>query len=400
MTCLVRGAAAALLTLALIACSREEPRPGARAPAPSAPLAVRVAPVARASTPLTVEAVGTIQSRARSVVSSRIVATVVAVRVVEGQRVGPGDLLVSLDDRDIAAQRRRAEAAVREARAALEEVDRSIRGAEHAIEAARTQAELARTTLDRYTVLRERRAVAPQEYDEVQARARAAATEAQRLEETRASLLARRDSIGARAEQAEAELAAATVLVGHAALRAPFAGVVASKTVEVGNTASPGVPLLVLEEERYRLEVSVEESVVRSIRRGQTATVVVDALGLRREARVTEILPTADPTSRSVLVRLELPGAPGLRSGLYGRAIVPVGEREALTVPRTALFERGQLEAVFVAEAGNAARLRLVKSGKALDDRVEILSGLAAGERVVVEGAARLADGAAIEPRE
>lgn len=400
MTRLIRGASAALLALALIACSREEPRPGAHAPAPAAPVAVRVAPVARARTPLTVETVGTIQSRARSVVSSRIVATVVAVRVVEGQRVEPGDLLVSLDDRDIVAQRRRAEAAVREARAALEEVDRSIRAAGQGLEAARTQADLARTTLDRYTALRERRAVAPQEYDEVQARARAAATEAQRLEEVRASLLARRESIGARAEQAEAELAAAAVLVGHAALRAPFAGVVASKTVEVGNTASPGIPLLTLEEERYRLEVPVEESLVQSLRRGQTATVVVDALGLRREARVVEILPTADPASRSVLVRFEVPGAPGLRSGLYGRAIVTVGEREAVTVPRTALFERGQLEAVFVAEAGNAARLRLVKSGKALDDRVEILSGLAAGERVVVEGVARLTDGAAIEPRE
>jgi multidrug resistance efflux pump len=145
-----------------------------------------------------VEAVGTVQSRVRSVVSSRIVAAVTAVHVVEGQRVERDAALVSLDDRDIVAQRRRAEAAVREARFALEEAERAIRAAGRAADEARAESTLAGATLDRYRVLRDRELIALQQFDEVQARARVAHAAVERHDEARAALVARRSAAAAR----------------------------------------------------------------------------------------------------------------------------------------------------------------------------------------------------------
>jgi multidrug efflux pump subunit AcrA (membrane-fusion protein) len=389
------GVALAILTWG---CSKSEesiPRVQAETPPP----AVRVEPVTRRRVPTTLTAVGTVHTVKRSVVSSRLVAAITAVRVVEGQRVERGQALVELDRRDVEAEARRAEAAVHEARDARHEVERQIAAAERGLDAARAQQEVTARTLARYRSLRDRELIALQEYDEVEARARSAIAELARQEETRAALIARRAGAGARIDQAEAAQAGARVAVGHASIAAPLDGAVVSKTAEVGALAAPGVPLLTLDEERYRLEVAVEESEVRRLSVGSLATVAVDAVGLERPARVVEVVPAADPGSRTFVVKLELPAVPGLRAGLYGRAAIPLGERSALTVPASALVVRGQLEGVFVVGADRVARLRVVRTGRRTGDVVEVLSGVTEGESVVVEGLWRVTDGAVVERR-
>ncbi|MBI3990393.1 MAG: hypothetical protein HY347_12360 [candidate division NC10 bacterium] len=114
---------------------------------------------------------------------------------------------------------------------------------------------------------------------------------------------------------------------------------------------------------------------------------------------LVEIVPAADPVSRTFTAKIALPALPGLRSGLFGKALFVAGQRQGMVVPRQAVVERGQLVGVFVLEEGKIARLRLVKMGKTFGDRVEILSGLAAGERIVVEGAQGLSDGSPVEVR-
>lgn len=395
---MARGLAAALLgvSVAVAGCSepKEPPRAGPERPAVTG---VRVERIGRQPLAESVEPVGTVRARRQTVLSSRIVATVVAVHVVEGQRVRAGDVVVTLDDRDVRAQLERARAGLREAQSAPEEVERSLRAAERAVEAARAQRDLAARTLGRYQALLDRGSVAPLEYDEVVARARAATAEVERLEEMRASLVARRAQVLARIEQAEAEVRAATVTLGYTTLRAPLDGVVVAKPVEVGNLAAPGVPLVTLEEERYRLEVVVEESHLQKIRLGQRATVEIDALEAEVAGTVAEVVPAADPASRTFVVKVELPPHPGLRSGLFGRARFVVGERSVLAVPRAALVQRGQLQSVYVVEPDGVARMRLVKSGRTLGERIEILSGLAEGERVVVGGVDRVTDGSRVE---
>jgi RND family efflux transporter MFP subunit len=164
--------------------------------------------------------------------------------------------------------------------------------------------------------------------------------------------------------------------------------------VEPGDLAVPGQTLLVLDDPRaYRFEAEVGESAVGRVRLRQTVPVVLDALARTLEGRVAEIVPAADPTSRTVTVKVDLPADPELRSGLFGRARFPAGERQALLVPGTALVERGQLTGVYVVDTQGIAQLRLVTAGARREDRVEILSGLRAGERIVVEGAERVSDG-------
>jgi len=116
------------------------------------------------------------------------------------------------------------------------------------------------------------------------------------------------------------------------------------------------------------------------------------------EALISEIAPSADPNSRTFLVKLDLPAHPGLRSGQFGRMAIPLAEVNALRIPASAVVARGQLELVFVV-TNRQAQLRLVKTGKRIGQQVEIVSGLSPGESIVVEGAAQLTDGQPLEAR-
>jgi multidrug efflux system membrane fusion protein len=359
---------------------------------------VDVTTLALQTIPETLEAIGTVRARTQSVLSSRLVAQVVAVHVTEGERVEAGQVLVELDDRDVRAQLQRAEAGLREARHALEEVEQGIRAAQSGIAAAQAQKEVAQATQGRFAILLERRSVAPQEYDEVAARAKATAAQAARAVEEKAALLAKKQQVLARIEQAQAEVANAQVIVGYTTIRSPTHGMVAHKAVEVGNLATPGLPLCAIDVEQYRLEASVQEAKIGQIRVGQEVTVSIDALGAQSVlGTVDEIVPVADPLSRTFTVKINLPPRAELRSGLYGKAHFPVGERQALMIPRRAVSIRGQIEAVFVVDADNIVHLRLVQIGKSYGDNVEVLSGLQAGERVITDGIERVTDGSRME---
>jgi RND family efflux transporter MFP subunit len=200
-----------------------------------------------------------------------------------------------------------------------------------------------------------------------------------------------------RIDQTRAEIRMAEIALGDTRITAPATGVVVDRRVEPGDLAVPGQPLLVLEDPRaYRLEAEVGESTIGRVRVGQRVPVTLDALGRTLEGRVAEIIPAADSASRTVTVKLELPADADLRSGLFGRARFVMGERQALTVPLSALVERGQLTGVYVVDPRSVARFRLVTAGERRAGRAEILSGLAAGERIAGDGTDRLSDGARV----
>jgi RND family efflux transporter MFP subunit len=245
--------------------------------------------------------------------------------------------------------------------------------------------------------------------DEIDAKlgqARATFTQAE-LELTRAHQLKASQTIpGAQDDVAEARfhvakeaLAEAQVMRGYTVLRAPFAGVVTAKLCEVGDLALPGKPLLVLESTGApRFEALVPEASAQGLRQGQALAVHIDSLPGPVEGVLSELSPSADPVSRTVLVKLDLPARVGLRPGMFGRLALPGQSHQALLVPRDALVRRGQLELVFVVEDARA-RLRIVRSGRVSDDQVELLSGLQAGERVIVSTPSQLQDGQPVEVR-
>jgi RND family efflux transporter MFP subunit len=173
--------------------------------------------------------------------------------------------------------------------------------------------------------------------------------------------------------------------------------VVTRKLADVGDLALPGKPLLDVEAQyKLRLEADVPEALIARIKLGDKLPVRVSDLSGALEGTVAEISPTADANSRTSRVKLDLPSSPDLRVGQFGRAAVPIAESSVLRVPLKAVIQRGQMEIVFVA-ANNQAQLRLVKTGKRLGDEIEILSGLNAGESIVIEGAGTLLDGQPLE---
>ena len=343
------------------------------------------------------EAVGTVRARNSSVVAARIMGSIVALHVREGDTVRAGQTLIEIESREAGVQVQKAQAGVREAQEALDEVDRNIRAAESAREAALANERLANTTFNRYQTLFARRSVSPQEFDEVRAKLEVASAERDRADKLLQVAKAQQRQVLARIDQAKADVSSARVYVGYAKLTSPINGIVVSKQTDVGYLATPGAPLLTIENNsRYLLEVAVEESRLGTIHLHDQAQLQIDALGnTELIGSVEEIVPAADPNSRSYIVKVGVPNLAGvqLRSGVYGKARFISGQRQALAIPKTAISQRGQLTGVFVVDQSGLARLRLIKTGRAFGDNVEILSGLNAGEQIVIEGPASIQDG-------
>lgn len=397
MARLARQGAVLLMSLALgTACGREAPE----APRAQGPVVrgVRVAPAALEPLQEGAEAVGTVRSKTQTLIASKAQGYVREVRAREGEVVEKGRLLVVVDDREAVARVARARAALEEARMALDEAGKLHEEAEAGLRSAEADHRYAEATANRYRQLLDRELISAQEYEGTDARRKSTAAGVEQARARILALAAREHQMRRRIEQARAELDTAQLALGDTEILAPDTGVVVERRVEPGNLAVPGQTLLVLDDPaRYRLEAEVGESAMGRVRLGLTAPVVVDALGRTLEGRVAEMIPSADPASRSVTVKLDLPAAPGLRSGIFGRVRFPGGERKALLVPAGAVVERGQLTAVYVVDAESVARLRLVTAGQRQGDRIEILSGLEPGERIVTEGAERVTDGGRVE---
>ena len=385
------------LAAVLTSCWREKaaPSPGDEAPLVKA----RVESVSKRAIDAPYEAVGTVKSKFATTVRSKLVAHVVAVHAHEGDVVKTGDLLAQLDDREVAAQVQKAEGALAEARKAREEINSAVDAAASAQVAASANKDLADATYARYKGLLENSAISRQMYDEAEAKQKAAAAEALRVGDMLRSASAKKGEVEARIEQAKAEVANSRVALGFTKIAAPMAGFVSMKNVDVGDLAAPDAALFDIEDnEQYRLEATVDEARFGGVHVGDQAVAVLDGLGgAVLPGTIGEIVPTADTTSRTFMVKLDLPKDHRLRSGMFGRLRLSIGEKEILAVRKSAVFERGQLVGVYVVASDGVVRLRLIKTGKQYDDLVEVLSGLNEGDRIVVDNVAEVTDGCRIE---
>jgi RND family efflux transporter MFP subunit len=382
---LAAGTAATFAAAGLAGCgaSRHDAEPAAQPP-----VAVTTAPAAAVDLSERVEAGGIVAARESALISSRLVATIVGVAVRAGDQVRAGDVLVTLDARDVGASARQATAGALAAEQALAQ-------ARSAHAAAEADQRLATAWHTRIVTLHGRKAATDQERDEADARL-AAATE--RVHGVRAGI----EAAGASLTAAREAAGAAATTASFAVLRAPFAGVVTERLTDPGNLASPGVPLLRLEALGAReIRVRVDEARATQVRPGDRVQVIVDAgneaaaPGAVLDGTVREVARTvaADPLAFTVTVALPASAAPPL--GGFARVRFAGAPRRGLAVPASAIRRHGQVTSVFVARDG-VARMRLVHVGPAGPDGVEVLAGLDAGEAVVVSPPARLQDGAPI----
>jgi multidrug efflux system membrane fusion protein len=389
-------AAIFLLAMFASACGK---KPQVAAEKPPVVTGVQIEKIAASSVDDFYEATGTVRAKTSTVLSSKIMGTVISLRVREGDRVNAGQVLIEIDNREAAAQLQKAQAGLRQAEQSVAEADQAGNAALSAKAAAEANKRLAAATLARYQTLLDRKSVSPQEFDEVKAKASVAEAEADRAEKMLEMLTAKKRQAHAQIDQAKADIASAQIFAGYGRVVTTTSGIVTAKQIEVGATASPGVPLLIIEDSsRYRLEAVVEESQIGKVKLKDRARVKIDAIGGEEiEGTVAEILPAADPMSRSYTVKIDVSAQSQLRSGLYGTASFVRGQRQTIAIPSKAVTQRGQLTGVFVVDDSGIARLRLIKTGKDFGDRVEVLSGLNESERIAVDGIAKLNDGVKVQ---
>ncbi|MDR3738757.1 MAG: efflux RND transporter periplasmic adaptor subunit [Terracidiphilus sp.] len=320
-----------------------------------------------------VAAVGTVHARESASLAAQTVGRVAAVLVREGDAVRAGQVLVRLDG------------AVPQSE--LEQARAGVAASEHELAAAQSQADLASSTLARYKILRDQKSVSPQEFDEVDRRAQAAAAQV--------------EAARARLQGAHAATSAAKTTAGYAAILAPFEGVVTGRHVDPGAMALPGTPLVDVDRAgQLQLEVTVDESRLRAIKMESPITVEIPSLEAPRvQGSVAQIVPVADAASHSFLIKIDLPAEKDLRAGMYGSATIGASSRMAVMIPQAAVVSHGSLRSVWALDQRGIASLRYLTLGGVSGDKVEVLSGLSQGEQVVLAPGDRELGGARIEVR-
>ena len=331
-------------------------------------------------------ATGSIHARTESQLASQMMARVLAVKVHVGDHVAANQVLISLDSAETNASYRKAEAGRAEAQSSIAESDNNIAQA-------KANLDLAKLTADRMADLFSKRSISQQEMDETNAKLKNAQASYEMAR-------ARREELNNRITQSDAGLQEAQTARGYTVIRSPFAGIVTVRNVEPGAMAVPGTPLLTIEAGTgYRLHANVEESQVGNVHMNEPVNVFVDALQKEVAGRVAEISPVADSNSHSFIVKIDLPANVALRAGQFGHASFTTGNKQAITVPASAVTEHGQLQSVFVADHG-VARIRLVTLGESREGQTEVLSGLQASDEIINPIPDGLTDGDRVEVRQ
>ena len=322
--------------------SKEEPATAVVSAAPETTIQGAVVEIKTGQVPIRVEVTGQVRPIFQATLSSRIQGTIDQLLVREGTQVVKGQTLIQLDSRDVQGDLARASAEVENTKAQF----------------------------NRMKLLYGQEAVSKQEVENA----------------TRAFKVA------------DANRKTALTQLSYTVVKAPFDGVITEKKVEVGEMASPGQPLLKMEDPlQLRLEATVAEGDLKSVSGGDTIPVVIDALsGQALTGVVSQILPAGDPQTHTFMVKVDLPQTSGLKTGMFGRFQLDKGTHQTILVPDSAIVERGELTSVFVVGSDQISRLRWIKVGRRFDIQTEILSGVNVGERALLDGA-RGIDGAAVK---
>jgi len=344
-----------LLLLALAGVFRTKVATDRAAPATKAAGDLPLAEVRLLRRPRYETAVGTVRPVHETAVASKLLAKVIEVKVKAGQTVSRDEVLVRLDDAELQARLKQAEAALAAATAARNQASADYKRAQELLQG---------------------KAITRAEFDRFETAFRTAMAELER------------------AQQAVRE---AKVFLDYATIRAPMTGLVVDKRVEAGDTVSPGQILLTLyDPTRMQMVVTVRESLAERLKVGQKIQGRLEALKRDCEATISEIVPEAQAASRSFTVKVTGPCPPEVYSGMFGRIFIPLEAEEVVVVPAAAVFKVGQLDMVDVVVDGTVRR-RSVQLGRKLDPHslaplpegggqgmLEVLAGLSPGEKVVL----------------
>lgn len=302
--------------------------PGPSEARPRVPAGAEVVEVRSTAVPVARELTGTVMAEHEATVAAQVLGRVIEVDASPGQHVTAGQPLVRLDPSELRARLEQAEAQLRQAEDRLRRVE-SLFAAQ-----------------------------AIPESELVQARTNV--------------------------EAARARAAEARTVASYTEVLAPADGVVIERLAEVGDTVTPGRPLVRLFD-RLQLVAVVPESLARHVAVGRTVAVRIDALDLDCEGTISEVVPQAEAVTRAFKVKVSGPCPAGVIPGMFGRMRVPLGTRDEVRVPAGALRRVGQLTTAFrVLDDGRLLR-QLVQTGERVGDQVVITSGLQPGDRILAQ---------------
>jgi RND family efflux transporter MFP subunit len=305
----------------------------------------RIFRVALVTEPLIEQAAGTVRAKIETVISPVITATISSIAVWSGDEAKQGDVLAKLDSRELQARVDQAQQAVVAAQARLAQAEKESKRVQRIYKT-------------------DPGAVSKAELDRIQTALSTARAELLRVKRLK--------------DQSQTALS-------YSILTAPIAGRIVERYADPGDTARQGQPLLrMYDPETLRLEASVRESVASKLKKGQQLAAEIDAVNKRYAVVVDEIVPTADPGSRSFLVKASLKGGSGLYPGMFGRLFIPIGQREKIYIPADAVTHVGQLDFVIVITDQGTVRRYVRLGASAPGKRIEVISGLSPGEEVLV----------------
>jgi RND family efflux transporter MFP subunit len=295
---------------------------------PSAPVNVQTTTVSQHNIRSRIEVVGTVQAIDQAVIAAKISGTIIDLPVVLGSRVDRGDLLIKLNAEEISAR-------VLQAQAQLAQAQRNLKREKKLLKQQASTPETVKSMGDMLAV--------------------------------------------ARASHHEA-----TSMLSYTTITAPFSGVITCKIANNGDLATPGTPLLHLEDDkRLQVVAAIPETIALQIRQQQKLSIYIPATAATLEGKIAEISPVIDPSTRTSKVKINLGDPTGLRTGMFARVQLPGTDSSTLMIPEQAIVSFGQLEKVFIIH-NQKAWLRLVRTGVHTGTMVEVLSGLQAGEQVVI----------------
>lgn len=320
----------------LTGCNQEEHQ-NSKQTTPLESIAVSVAKVSLVLAPTQTEVVGTVQAVEKAEISSKITGNITTLTVDLGSQVTQGDLLVELSAGEISAQ-------LQQAKAQYEKAVRNLKREESLLKKHAA-------TVESVKSFRDQTKIAEGSYNE------------------------------------------ALTMVEYTKITAPFSGIVTRKFASVGDLSTPGKPLIHIEKQGHlEVQTAIPEAMILKIQKGDILSIYIPSVQLRLAGSVAEVSPTADPSSRTAPIKLEVEPHPKLRSGQFARVTLVTGNSKTLVVPTDAIIPFGQMEKAFVVNDGTA-RLRLVRTGQLQGDKVEILSGLEENDNVIIINNQNLVDG-------
>ncbi|NOX34123.1 MAG: efflux RND transporter periplasmic adaptor subunit [Deltaproteobacteria bacterium] len=314
------------------------------------------------------EAVGTVRPLTESVIESQVSAQVIKVSCVPGTRVKKGQVLIRLDARQLTTQLKQAKEGLSVAKNALQQTFKSVDEAKAGLDQAKAAYERTKKLFKSDIVPSQRLEIDKAKY--LQAKAR--------LEKSREAQLSARASI----RQSREIVKEAGIGLGYTRITSPATGVVIKRMIDPGDLAVPGKPLLMIQTSgSLRLEANVREGMMSRVVLGHDYKVRIETIKKTVLSEIEEIIPYADPSTRTFLVKASLPDTPGIYPGMFGRLLIPVEKEKTLLIPIEAVIKVGQLELAHV-KKNNAWQLVYIKTGKKFGKKVEVLAGLTGNETI------------------